>query len=305
MKKSRREFLKICGVVLGGTFLINRIARGWNFWNLAGLDKEKLIKIAIIPAEDQLKMMEKLKPMFSYIEKKTGYTVKPYVVGDYTAVIEALINKKVDVALLGPFSYVSAHARDSAIVPFAVGVRADTHTTTYHSVIVVTDKWYRRGIKNLSSLKSHAKEITFAFVDPKSTSGYLIPKAALLEAGINPDKDFKKIVFSGGHDAVEFAIKHDQVDAGADADVTYNRLLNEGKISANENIVIWESKPLPGSPWVYRDDLSQDLKKKIKEAFYSMPSKYAMSYGNAVKFVPAKHKDYIEIEKAAKRLGIL
>jgi len=305
MKKTRRKFLKISAGILAALLLISSKVMGWSFWNFGTRSKKKVLKVAAIPVEDQLKMMEKLKPMFLYLEKRIGYTIKPYLVGDYSAVIEALINKKVDIAVLGPFSYVSAHARDSAIVPFAVGVRADTHTTTYHSIIVVTDKWYKRGIKNLSSLKSHAKEITFAFVDPKSTSGYLIPKAALLEAGINPDKDFKKIVFSGGHDAVEFAIKHDQVDAGADADVTYNRLLKEGKISANENIVIWKSKPLPVSPWVYRDDLPQDLKKKIKEAFYSMPSKYAMSYGNAVKFVPAKHKDYIEIEKAAKRLGIL
>jgi len=305
MKRSRREFLKISAGIFAGLFFTSSKVMGWSFWKFGSHGKKNVIKIATIPVEDQLKMMEKLKPMFSYIEKKTGYTVKPYMVGDYTAVIEALINKKVDVALLGPFSYVSAHARDSAIVPFAVGVRADTHTTTYHSVIVVSNELYKRRIENLSSLKSHAKEITFAFVDPKSTSGYLIPKAALLETGINSDKDFKKIVFSGGHDAVEFAIKHDQVDAGADADVTYNRLLKEGKISVNENIIIWKSKPLPVSPWVYRDDLPQDLKKKIKEAFYSMPSKYAISYGNAVKFVPAKHKDYIEIEKAAKRLGIL
>jgi len=305
MKKTRRKFLKISAGILTGLFFSNSKVMGWSFWNFGTRTKKKVLKVAAIPVEDQLKMMEKLKPMFLYLEKRIGYTIKPYLVGDYSAVIEALLNKKVDIAVLGPFSYVSAHARDSAIVPFAVGVRADTHTTTYHSIIVVTDKWYKRGIKNLSSLKSHAKEITFAFVDPKSTSGYLIPKAALLEAGINPDKDFKKIVFSGGHDAVEFAIKHDQVDAGADADVTYNRLLKEGKISANENIIIWKSKPLPVSPWVYRDDLPQDLKKRIKEAFYSMPSKYAMSYGNAVKFVPAKHKDYIEIEKAAKRLGIL
>ena len=200
MKKSRREFLEISGGVLAGILftiiLTNSVARGWDFWNLVGRGKKKVVKIAIIPAEDQVEMLEKLKSMFSYIAKKTSYTVKPYVVGDYTAVIEALINKKVDIALLGPFSYVSAHARNSAIVPFAVGVRADTHKTTYHSIIVVNDKLYNKGIRNLTSLKAHAKEITFAFVDPKSTSGYLIPKAALLEAGINPDEDFKKIVFS-------------------------------------------------------------------------------------------------------------
>ncbi len=305
MKKTRRKFLKISAGILAALLLISSKVMGWSFWNFGTRSKKKVLKVAAIPVEDQLKMMEKLKPMFLYLEKRIGYTIKPYLVGDYSAVIEALLNKKVDIAVLGPFSYVSAHARDSAIVPFAVGVRADTHTTTYHSIIVVTDKWYKRGIKNLSSLKSHAKEITFAFVDPKSTSGYLIPKAALLEAGINPDKDFKKIVFSGGHDAVEFAIKHDQVDAGADADDCYNMLVKEGRISTNENIIIWKSKPLPESPWVYRDDLPEDLKKKIKEAFYTMPPKYAMSDVSVVKFVPAKHEDYIEIEKAAKRLGIL
>jgi len=289
-------FAIMVGIILAGSWF----AITWK-----QKEDKKVIRIAVIPTEDQLEMLEKMKPMFSYIENKTGYKVKPCVVGDYTAVIEALINKKVDVALLGPFSYVSAHARDPNIVPFAVGVRADTGKTTYHSIIVVSRKTYEKGVHDLESLKEHANEITFAFVDPKSTSGYLIPKAALLKVGIDPDKDFKKVIFAGGHDAVEFAIKNNQVDAGADADVTYNRLLREGKISNKENIIIWKSQPLPGSPWVYRNDLPEDLKRKIREAFYTMPPKYALSYGKATKFVPATHEDYKEIEEAAKRLGLL
>ncbi len=301
MEKGRRNFLKVSGSALAGLLLGTNKLMAWSW----GHKEKNILRIAVIPAEDQLEMLEKLKPMFSYIEKRTGCTVKPYIVGDYTAVIEALLNRKVDIALLGPFSYVSAHARDPKIVPFAVGVRADTHSTTYHSIIVVNKELYKKGVRDLNGLKLHAREIIFAFVDPKSTSGYLIPKAALLEAGINPEKDFKKIIFAGGHDAVEFAIKNDEVDAGADADVTYNRLLNEGKISNDKNIIIWKSKPLPGSPWVYRDDLPESLKKKIREAFYSMPSKYALTYGKAVKFVPAKPEDYTEIEKAARRLNLI
>ena len=120
------------------------------------------------------------------------------MVGDYTAVIEALINKKVDVALLGPFSYVSAHARDSAIVPFAVGVRVDTHTTTYHSVIVVSNELYKRRIENLSSLKSHAKEITFAFwilSPPQDTS---FPKPPCWRQGSIQIKTLKKLCSLAG-----------------------------------------------------------------------------------------------------------
>jgi len=300
--KTSQKLLTIC-IIVGLVLICSWIA--WMPKSGSRNSNERIIRIAVIPAEDQLAMLEKMKPMFQYIEEKTGCKVKPYIVGDYTAVIEALLNKKVDVALLGPFSYVSAHARDPNIVPFAVGVRADTGKTTYHSIIVVSKRAYEMGVKDLESLKKFAKNLTFAFVDPKSTSGYLIPKAALLKIGIDPEKDFKKVVFAGGHDAVEFAIKANQVDAGADADVTYNRLLREGKISDKENIIIWKSPPLPGSPWVYRNDLPEDIKEKIREAFYTMPSEYAQTYGKAIKFVPAKHEDYVAIEEAAKRLGLL
>ncbi|MDK2988376.1 MAG: phosphonate transport system substrate-binding protein [Methanothermococcus sp.] len=271
-------------------------------------DENKVIKIVMIPDEDPTKMLEDMKPLLNRLEEKTGYKYEVNLVPDYTAAVEALLNKKADVAYLGPFTYVSAHAKDPNIVPFAKEISAKTGKATYKSIIVVNKETYDKGVKDINSLKEHASEITFAFVDPKSTSGYLIPSGALIKAGIDPEKDFKKMIFAGGHDAVELAIQEGTVNAGADNDKTYTVMTNDGTISKDKNIVIWESDPIPGYPWVYRaDTLPEDLRNKIKEAFLTTSKEDALkiSGGKIIGYVEATPDDYKIIEESAKALGKL
>lgn len=147
----------------------------------------------------------------------------------------------------------------------------------------------------------------FAFVDPASTSGNLIPRAMFKKAGIDPDKDFKSVTYAGGHDAAELAVKHKKVHAAADNDITYGRMLNEKLISATENVIIAESDPIPGSPVAYRSDLPADLKKKIKDAFLQMhkESKEALSgYGKIIRYDEAKDSEYDPIRDVAKILNL-
>ncbi|ADG12977.1 phosphate/phosphite/phosphonate ABC transporter substrate-binding protein [Methanocaldococcus infernus] len=276
--------------------------------NTTSTEKEKVIRVVMIPDEDPTKMLEDMEPLFNKLEKATGYKFKVNLVPDYTAAVEALLNKQADMAYLGPFTYVSAHYRDPNIVPFVMEVSAKTGKPTYHSIIVVNKETYDMGVKDLKTLKEHAKEITFAFVDPKSTSGYLIPYYALLKAGINPEKDFKKIIFAGGHDAVELAIKEGRVNAGADNDRTYPVMIEKGLISNETNIIIWKSDPIPGYPWVYRiDTIPKDVREKIKNTFLSMSKEEALkiSGGKVIGYVEASPKDYQIIEDAAKALGKL
>lgn len=274
--------------------------------NLAS--ENKVIKIVMIPDEDPTKMLEDMKPLLKKLEEKTGYKYEVHLVSDYSAAVEALLNKKADMAYLGPFTYVSAHARDPHIVPFVKEVSAKTGKATYRSIIVVNKETYDKGVKDLKTLKEHAHEITFAFVDPKSTSGYLIPYGALLKAGIDPKKDFKKIIFAGGHDAVELAVKEGRVNAGADNDRTYPEMVSKGLISKDQNIIIWKSDPIPGYPWVYRTDtLPKELRDKIKEVFLNMSKEEALkiSGGKVIGYVEATPDDYKIIEESAKALGKL
>jgi len=206
-------------------------------------DKETL-KIGLIPTEDQLEMLKKFEPAKAYLERELDMPAETFMATDYTAVIEAMRAKKIDVAYFGPFSYVLATERANAEAIVTGGT--DTgDVATYHSCIVTHKD---SGLKNIDDLKEHANEVTFAFVDPASTSGNLIPRGYLLSIGIDPDTDLKECMFAGGHDAVGLSVKSQKVDAGAMYDIGYNRLIDSGAITPEEVIVIWESDPIPKSP---------------------------------------------------------
>ena len=82
----------------------------------------------------------------------------------------------------------------------------------YRSMIAVPKN---SPIHSMQDLKAHAKDIVFSFSDPASTSGNLYPRVGLLSMGINPEKDFKKVVFSGTHPATVLTVAAGKVDAGA------------------------------------------------------------------------------------------
>ncbi|MQL53523.1 phosphonate ABC transporter substrate-binding protein [Desulfofundulus thermobenzoicus] len=258
----------------------------------------KVLKMGLIPAEDQEEMMKRFGSTIAYLEKKLGIKVEPFMATDYSGVIEAMRSKKVDVAFFGPFSYVLA-ADVANAEAFAVGVRSNGKST-YQSIIVAHKD---SGIKTLNDLRGK----DFVFVDPASTSGNLFPRVMLKKAGIDPEKDFKSVTYAGGHDAVELAIKNKKVPAGADNDITYEKMVKEGLISPEENIIIAKSDPIPGSPIVYRKDLPEDLKQKIKQAFLNMHNEdpQALSgYGEIIRYDEARDSDYNIIRETAKILNL-
>jgi phosphonate transport system substrate-binding protein len=231
--------------------------------------EKPILRIGLIPAEDQLDMLKKFDPVSKYLETELGMEVETFTATDYSSVIEAMRSDKIDVAFFGPFSYVLASERAGAEAIVTGGTKTG-EVATYQSCIITHPD---SGINSIEDLKNNASEITFSFVDPASTSGNLIPRGYLLSIGIDPDKDFKACMFAGGHDASGLAVKSRNVDAGAMYDIGYNRLIESGAITSDEVIVIWKSDPIPKSPVAVRNDLDPELKKKIQQAFVDMPVK--------------------------------
>jgi len=259
----------------------------------------EVLRIGLIPAEDQREMLRQYEGIIEYLEESVGMEIKPFVATDYSGVIEAMRSGKLDVAYFGPFSYILA-ADVANVEAFAVPMRSDGRTT-YNSIIITHAE---SGIKSISDLKGK----TFAFVDPASTSGHLFPRAMLQKAGIDPEKDFSSMVFAGGHDAVELAVKNRKVDAGADSDKTYDRMVKDGLIDPKVNLIIAKSDPIPGSPWAWRRDLPDDLKGKFKTAILELgekrPEILAGLSGGIAGYAEAKDADYNVIRETAKILNL-
>src|SRR5262245_34144727 len=115
--------------------------------------------------------------------------------GSYGVEIEAMRANKIDVASFGPFGYVIAAEKAGAQV-IVVSGKPDTGHGSYRGVIAVSKN---SPIKTLDQLVRQSHNLTFSFVDPASTSGFLVQRAYFQSIGLDPDKAFKKSLFATNH----------------------------------------------------------------------------------------------------------
>jgi phosphonate transport system substrate-binding protein len=262
-------------------------------------EEKEILKWGLIPADDAQEMLREYETVADYLGKKLNMKIELTVTDDYTAAIEAMRAKHIDMAWFGPLSYVLANdvADAEAIVN---GIRSDTGKSTYKSVIITRAD---SGIETLDDLKGKS----FAFVDPASTSGNLMPRKIFADNGIDPDEDFSLTYYAGTHNAVQLAVANGKVDAGADSDNSYYRMVDEGQIDPEVNVIIYESEPIPGSPIVVRGDLPEDLKKKIQDTLIGMDEQTIHKiggWGKISKYVTVEDKDYDVIRDMVEILGL-
>ncbi len=270
-------------------------------------DVMETLVFGIIPLEDQVTTPENFKNTIKYLEKSLEMKVETFITEDYEGIVDALNNDLVDVALLGGHSFVIASTYNDSVEVFATGVRSDTGSSTYHSIIVTHKD---SNIKSINDLKENANNVTFSFVDPYSTSGFLMPMEAMFDIKLDPQRHFSEVSILGGHDKVLLAVNYKEVIAGAISDITYNTMTKQGIINPDDVIIIWESEELQGLPFVMRKDLSSDLKEKIKNSFYSMhyektPEEFLGGWGNIIAYELVTEYDYEYAFRAAKKLGII
>jgi phosphonate transport system substrate-binding protein len=260
----------------------------------SGVWAQNVLNLGLVPAEDPRLMITDNQALIDALRQSLGMEVKPFVATDYNGVIEALRAKKLDVALLGPFSYVLA-ASIAEVDPIAIP-ETQKQGSSYHSLIVARKD---RNIRTLADLKGR----TFAFVDPSSTSGHLFPKTGMIRAGLNPDTDLRAI-FAGSHDASVIAVQNGKVDAAAVADGLLDAAIARGMVKPDEIQVVWKSDPIPGAPAVMRRDLPAPLKERIRAAFAAMRD-VPWSKGVVIKrWVPATDDNYVVVRETAKVLKL-
>ena len=253
-----------------------------------------VLNIGLVPAEDPRLIIADNQVLIDNLHASLGMEIKPFVATDYNGVIEALRAKKLDVALLGPFSYVLA-ASIAEVDPIAIP-ETQKQGASYHALIIARKD---HNIRSLADLKGK----TFAFVDPSSTSGHLFPKSGMLRAGLNPDKDLRAI-FAGSHDAAAIAVQNGKVDAAAVADGLFEAAVARGVIKADEVMIVWTSEPIPGAPVVIRRDLPEPLKQRVRAAFASMHD-IPWAKGTIVKrWVPATDETFAVVRETSKILNL-
>ena len=137
-----------------------------------------------------------------------------------------------------------------------------------------------------------------------------MPRYFLLQAGIDPEKDFKSIAFSGAHDATAAFVASGKVDAGVLNASVWDKLVEEKKIDPAKVRVFATTPPYFDYNWTVRGDLDPALVKKLTEAFLALDPgnpehKEILTLQRATKFIPTKASNYDGIEKAARSAGLL
>ena len=286
MVTTRRTFLAASGAALAAPALVTR----------ADAQQPSAIRIGLIPSEDSRAMLAASDQLLKAVEANLGIKVQGFVATDYNGVIEAMRSGFVEVAYLGPFSYVLG-ATVAPIEAFCTAETAKNGKTFYHSQIITLKT---SGIAKLEDLRGR----TFAFVDPSSTSGHLFPKAGLIKAGFDPDRFFGRTLFTGSHDANALAVANKRVDAATIADRILDAAIAKKLVNPDDIQVVWRSDPIPESPTVWRKNLSPDLKARIKTAFLNVRDISWADQGKLNRFVETNDAAYDIIRETAKVLKL-
>ena len=252
------------------------------------------INFGVIPTAGSTSMKENFSGLTEHLNKKLGINVELQLAGDYTGVITGMQHKHIDVAYFGPESYVQAQKRANAEA-LVVEVDAESGLPGYRGIILTKKD---SGLNTLESIKGK----TWAFTSSQSTSGTLVPTVMFSKSGIDPQKYFSKVLYSGGHEASILSIKAGKIDAASTNTLDFNRGLGKAWTENDFNI-IWTSDLIPGSPMAVRGDLPESLKKALKEAFISYNDKDGLNKLKIKGYIEANDsmynpiRDLIEVKK--------
>ncbi len=245
-----------------------------------GIDPETL-RIALLPDESPSTIIKNNQGLKDYLEKTLGKKVELIVTTDYSSMIEAIRNGRLELAYFGPLSYVLCKSRCD-IEPFAALSKGGS--TTYQSVVIASTA---SGINTVEDIKGKR----MAYGDPASTSSHLIPKSILAEKGLFARDQYEEH-FAGAHDAVAKNVEQGNAQAGGLSKPIFQSLIERKVIDASKVKVLAESKPYPQYPWTMRSDLDADLKARIRAAFLELKDKEVLKPFKADGFGPIEDSDY-------------
>ena len=261
---------------------------------------QQVLRVTTIPEEAATEQVRKFGPIAAYLEKKLGMKVEFTPVSDYPAAVETLVNKKVDLVWFGGFTYVQASIRSGGkIVPIA----QREEDTRFQSVFIAkTDS----GIKTLADMKG--KQVSFG--SQSSTSGHLMPRSHLLNAGIDPEKDFRRIAYSGAHDATVASVVSGKVDAAALDITVWKKFTSEGKVDTKAVDVFYTTAPFFNYNWSVHADMPVDLRNKLQKALLDIDpatpeGAEILKLNRATRYIPTTPDNYKGIEAAGRSAGLI
>jgi phosphonate transport system substrate-binding protein len=232
----------------------------------ADCEDPKPLRFALIPKKNPELQLDEYRPLIELLEKTLERRIEIVHTASYGTVVEGLLAGNIDLAELGPASFVQTDVRDASITAFAtfsgrIGPFTDSGTS-YRSLLIVRRD---RGFSSIASLRDGSVSL----VDPASTSGALLPRHSFARlTGVPLERYFRRVNYAGSHDRAIQAVHKGLVDAAFVSSSRLDEAVRKGDVRSEEVAVLWKSAPIPFDPFVYRGRLCQPLVERIKQAFF-------------------------------------
>lgn len=195
--------------------------------------------------------------LIDYIGSRLGRPARSVDTKTYSELNKLFQDGGVDLAFVCsmPYVYGKRHAGMELLV--APQVRGEL---VYHAYIIVPSDSKATGLKDL-------KGGTFAFCDPLSNTGTLVPAYMLQQMGETPDSFFRKYTYTYGHDRTIDVVAQKVVDGGGVHSLVWEYENRSGTGNAGKTRILRKSEPYAIPPVVVREDLDPQLKAQLKEIF--------------------------------------
>ena len=268
--------------------------------SLIAVERPTVITMSAIPDAEPTKLLAVHKPLAAYLSQAVGIPVEFKPVAKYELAVEGMAGGQLDLVWFGGYTSVQAIR---ATPGGAERLAMRTEDATFSSVFIT------RADSGITSYAQLAGK-TFAFGSVSSTSGHLMPRHFLTAAGIEPERDFAKVTFSGAHDATAKMVLSGAVDAGALNRLTWERLVADGSMPADKITAFTTTPTYVDYCWVARKGLPEDLRVALKKALLALdpanPDHAALLKAhNATRYIAADDSQWAGIEIAARAAKLL
>lgn len=256
---------------------------------------ESVIRVGVLPDESEEILRQKYEPLLEYLSAETERQFKLIPHNTYDELIDNFNAGKIDLSLFGGYAFALANKQSGAI-PLALR-DMDTRFTSYF--LVRSDS----ALTDISQFQGK----DFSFGSKKSTSGHLMPRHFLNKNNIQPEKFFKKVLYSGAHDKTVYMVREGKASVGAVNSSIVQNMVRDGRIDKSEIKILWETPPYVNYVWTVQRDMPESSKAKILNAFLKLAwtnddHQKILRLLGANFYLPASIEDFKELKSTVELL---
>lgn len=251
----------------------------------------KELIVGVLPDQEEEALLQIYTPLLTYLEAESGINYKLIIPSDYNELVTLFVNKQVDLAYFGGVTFMQAHELSGA-KPIVIR-DVDKHFTSY--LITRADK----EVTSLADLEGKS----LAFGSKVSTSGHIMPRYFLHEMGIQPDKYFNEIIYSGSHDKTLELVIQGRVDGGMINSSIFDLISSSHPEISKSIHVTWQSPSYPDYVWAMQSDTPPELQNLILNSFLSLTTldkqhRYILNRMDTKAFYPVNINEFSELNEA-------